>query len=355
MAASQHQPVFELTRGSTIESVHFGSIAVVDINDRLSAEFGDPEAVTFLRSSAKPFQLVPFLKAGAGEYFNLSLPEVAIMCASHSGTDEHLAVVSGLQEKLGVQEGELLCGTHFPYDEQTAERMRKAELQPRPNHHNCSGKHTGMLGTWKLLTSRDATLTCPYPYIDYKHPIQEQITHTVAQICGIAEASLELGIDGCSAPNFAMPLSRAAFGFARLCDPLSANIDEPSLVTACQTIISAMTSQPVLVAGPGKFDTRLMQVAAGRLISKGGAEGYQAIGLLPEALGPGSPAMGIAIKVTDGDRRGTARPAVTLEVLRQLGALSVDDLEALNEFGPEFPVRNWQNLEVGVARPCFKI
>ena len=93
-----------LTRGRIVESIHFGAVAVVDVNGKLVASYGDPEIVTYLRSTAKPFQALPFIERDGDSYFHLTPREVAMVCASHSGTDEHVAVVRGMQEKIGVTE-----------------------------------------------------------------------------------------------------------------------------------------------------------------------------------------------------------------------------------------------------------
>lgn len=189
-------------------------------------------------------------------------------------------------------------------------------------------------------------------YIDPIHPVQQQILKAIAEICDVAMEDIELGIDGCSAPNFAMPLRNAALGFARLCDPDGLPTGRAA---ACRTILQAMTTHPEMVAGPGRFDTRLMQVTGGRIVTKGGAEGYQAVGLRPGALGAGSPALGITIKISDGDARGRARPGVVMEVLRQIGALSESELAELTEFGPQSMIYNWRKLTVGEARPAFQL
>ncbi len=125
--------------------------------------------------------------------------------------------------------------------------------------------------------------------------------------------------------------------------------------TACETITRAMCAHPEMVGGPGRFDTRLMAVTRGRILAKGGAEGYQSLGLRPGVLGPGKPGIGIAVKISDGDEPGRARPAVVLELLRQLEVLSEDELEALADFGPSRPVQNWRKIDVGVARPSFQL
>jgi L-asparaginase II len=116
-----------------------------------------------------------------------------------------------------------------------------------------------------------------------------------------------------------------------------------------------MIHHPDMVAGRERFDTLLMRTAGGRLIAKGGAEGYQGIGLLPGALGTDSPGIGIALKISDGDARRKVVPAVALEVLRQLDILSSEELAALASFGPTFPVHNWRKLTVGQGNPCFRL
>jgi L-asparaginase II len=110
-----------------------------------------------------------------------------------------------------------------------------------------------------------------------------------------------------------------------------------------------------MIAGPDEFDTRLMEATKGKLVSKGGAEGYQGIGLLPGAMGPGSPGIGITLKISDGGMRLKVRSAVVMEVLRQLNVLSQGEWETLSEFGPGLPVYNFRKILVGQGRPCFEL
>jgi L-asparaginase II len=148
---------------------------------------------------------------------------------------------------------------------------------------------------------------------------------------------------------------------ARLCDPRGLADGRAS---ACRKITSAMTTHPEMVSAYGEFDEQLMRVGAGKIICKRGAEGYQLIGLLPEVLGSGSPGIGIALKVSDGDaarmsldlvHSARVRPAVTLEILRQLGALSSEQLQALAPFGPRKPVKNHRGIVTGESRPVFRL
>ena len=343
---NQYEPVFELTRGRIVECIHFGAAAVVDSHGRLLASLGDPQLVTFLRSSAKPFQALPFIERMGHEKFGLTSREIAIMCSSHSGTDEHVETVKGMQAKIGVSVNDLMCGIHYPTHEASADAMKIRGEQPTPYRHNCSGKHTGMLAHAIL---RGAPLQ---NYVDFHHPVQESILQAFSEMCGLPADQVELGIDGCSAPNFAVPLYNAALGYARLCDPLE---QTPERAAACKTITDAMMENPNMVGGPDRFDTALMQIGNGKILVKGGAEGFQSMGLQPGTLGSDSPGIGIAIKISDGDSTGRARHGVALAILQSLGALNADQMAQMATFGPQIELENYRKLKVGLSRPTFKL
>lgn len=350
------KPVLNVWRGPVLECVHFGAIAVVDANGKLRHRYGDPQLVTYLRSTAKPFQALPFVEAGGVEKFNLTEKELAILCASHDGTDEHVDTLQGIQKKVGIQESELQCGTHPPFSRSTQKQLIQAGEEPTQNRHNCSGKHTGMLSFATLLGADKQT------YLELDHPVQKAILKTFSEMVDVPLSDIPLGIDGCSAPVFAAPLLNSALGFARLADP--SHLPE-GRAAACRKITRAMMAHPEMIAGPGGFDTTLMQVGNGKLFAKSGAEGFLGIGLLPGASGPSSPALGIAIKIMDGDTggnfrlkadtyEGRVRPIVAVEVLRQLGALDEKQLEEMASFDAR-PQYNWRKLEVGRFEPAFKL
>ncbi len=135
------------------------------------------------------------------------------MCASHSGTDEHFRVLSGLQAKTGVAEADLMCGVHAPYDKATAEELIRRGEEPTPNRHNCSGKHTGMLAYARMNGEELPT------YLETGHPIQTRILSCLSEMSGASLDEIHLGTDGCSAPNFALSLYHSALAWARLTDP----------------------------------------------------------------------------------------------------------------------------------------
>jgi L-asparaginase II len=364
-----YSPLVEVTRGDIIESLHFGAFAVVNRQGELLASHGDPQMVTFPRSSEKPFQALPFLEIDGDRHYGLSAREIAILCASHSGSDEHVAVVGELQRKTGVVEENLLCGIHPPSDRAAQEKLEKNHSLPTPNRNNCSGKHSGMLAHAALRQMQMED------YINPAHPIQQVIRQSFSEMCEIEPKEIVTGIDGCSAPNFAVPLSSFALAFARLADP--SELPGPR-AAACSRITNAMMTHPDMISGSNRFDTVLMQLGGGRIISKAGAEGYQAIGLVPGALWKDSPGIGIALKISDGDTRDyqkvmhaqfdgdepfhltehdateRARPCAVIELLRQLGAMDEDSLHALRHYAAR-PIYNWRKVPVGEIRIAFHI
>jgi L-asparaginase II len=341
MSHKNYQAMVELTRGSIVECVHYGALAVVDTDGKLIASHGDADTVTFLRSSAKPFQALPFIELGGAEVFGLTLQEVAILCASHAGSDHHVEVIRSIQAKVGLSETQLMCGTH-PVGGATGKAMILRGEETSPNRHNCSGKHTGMLAHAVLRQLPTAD------YIRPDHPLQHIILKAFSEMTDVPVTQIDLGTDGCSAPVFAIPLRNAALAYARLCDPVGLSAERG---TACRKIIKAMTTHPDMIAGAGDFDTVLMETGQGKIVCKGGAEGYQSVGLLPGACGSNSPAMGITMKISDGDASGRARSLVIVEVLRKLGALSSQQMDALSKFAPR-PIYNWRKVTVGEIRPC---
>jgi L-asparaginase II len=288
----------------------------------------------------KPFQALPFMMHEGDKAFNFTEQEIAIMCASHSGTEKHTAVIDGMHQKIGTSEADLACGVHWPTDLPTREAMKFAGRTPNQFHHNCSGKHTGMLAYARLKNWEIRN------YLDPQHPVQVSIRETLAEMVDLKPGEMPLGIDGCSAPVYGIPLQNMAHGVALLADPVS---HEPKRAQACQKITSAMMAHPDMVAGPDEFDTDLMRACAGKVFSKAGAEGYQIIGVIPGVLEENSPGLGIAVKISDGDLRDRARPFLILHILSALGVLHAEAGDALSKYWQE-PVKNWRGNPVGEFR-----
>ncbi len=328
----------KVVRGETLESLHRGHLIIVDGNGETLAQIGNPETVTFMRSSAKPFQVLPFLLSGGAEYFGFTDDEIALACGSHSGESFHVNTTAKMLETCGLAEIDLRCGSHLPFSEQVTNAMIRADEKPNQLHNNCSGKHAAMLAFCKFI---GADLT---NYEDFNHPIQQQILEIVRQFCEFND--VKLAVDGCAAPNFAVPISAMAKGFAKLVFPPK-SFDE-KVKNACNRIVSAMMNFPQNVGGTERLDTLIMQELKGEIICKIGAEGVWLAGILPcEKYKSG---LGIAFKIEDGDDK-RARAVVAIELLRQLELL---DNKQLAKFSP-IEITNRRGDVVGQIEASFDL
>ncbi len=336
----QSEILAKVIRGNTTESIHRGSLFIVDGDGNEVVCLGDAETVAFIRSSAKPFQVLPFLLSGGAEKFGFQESEIALACASHSGEKIHTAIAERMLKKIGLSEPDLRCGTHLPFNEARAEEMIRAGEKPTQLHNNCSGKHVLMLAFAKVIGADLKT----YDLIE--NPIQQAILEMISNFCETPKAEIPLAVDGCCAPNFALRLRAMAKGFLKLVFP--PDIFDTKLREACRRVVTAMMNYPELVGGTERLDTLLMQAARGRIISKIGAEGVWLCGILPsEKYKKG---LGIALKIDDGDDK-RARAVISVEVLRQLG---IFDEGKLRNYSP-LPIKNRRGEPVGRVEASFKI
>ena len=318
-------------RGETVESIHRGHLIALDGNGDTVISFGDPSTVTYFRSSAKAFQAIPFITSGAADAFGFNDQEIALAVASHSGEQRHVALAASMLAKAGLSESDLRCGAHRPFDETESHRMLVTGEAPSQLHNNCSGKHAAMLAFAKHIGADIAT----YDLLDNR--IQKRILRCVADFTEIVEAEIAIGIDGCAAPNFALPVVAMAKSFVNLLSPTK--FPEPTQL-ACSRIIAAMLRYPELIGGSTRLDTMLMNAAPGKFISKVGADGVWLCGVLPCDKWPTG--LSIALKIEDGDDY-ISRPVVTVELLRQLGII---DGSSLPELSP-MPIKNRRGDVVG--------
>jgi len=306
----------EVTRGSLVESIHRGAVAVVDTKGKLLASAGNPQYLTYFRSAAKPIQAIPVLESGAAQYFGLDLQELAILTGSHNGEVQHTDTVLAILRKIGLGEEYLQCGVHEPLHKPSRDALLSKGLKPTSLHNTCSGKHAGML---TLAKYRGVSLE---NYFRPEHPVQQEMLRTVAEMAGVTPEQIPVEIDGCGVPVFGLPLEKMAYAYARI----SASEDNGLTETrkeACHLIKKAMTTHPFMVGGTNRFDTELLAVAGGKLIAKFGAEAVYCVGIAEKGWG-------IAIKVEDGNLR--ALPPVVLAVLEQLEVLTSEEKEILSDY-----------------------
>lgn len=320
--------VVEVWRGPVVESRHRVSVAVCEAAGRLRARAGDPRLVAFARSAVKPIQALALVAEGVAERFELTGPELALCCGSHSGEPRHVEAARSLLKKAGAGEEALACGPHPPLGAAAAAALRERGLEPTRIHNNCSGKHAGMLC---LARIRGWSLV---GYHRPEHPVQQRVLAEIARWTAVPADEIQTAVDGCGVVTFALPLSAMAGAFARLA--AAARRGEPDAAL----VVQAMMRNPEYVAGTDRLCTELMRVADGRIFAKVGAEGVYCAGV------PGAE-LGIALKVEDGAMRA-AEPAL-LGVLRALNILSDEEMAALERFAaPE--IRNTRDEVVGQIR-----
>jgi L-asparaginase II len=326
MSIPAHAPLVVTTRGGLVECVHHGSIAVVDPDGRLIAGVGDPTAIQFTRSALKPLQALPFVEAGGMGHFNFTSQELALMCASHGGEQVHVGIVARMLERIGARESDLQCGCHTPSYFAATDTLPPPGARWSQLNHNCSGKHSGFLAYCRMFGHP------LHRYLEPDGPLQTRIRNVVQGFAG--GDPVGVGIDGCSAPNFAMPLHRLAQAFGCL-----AVASTPVFAA----LSFAMMRHPDLVSGTSRTDLALMQAGGGDWVSKIGADGVQALGVKSRGIG-------IAVRIADGNKR--ALQIATVNLLQQLGLLR-EASPLARDLQPV--LRNFRGTIVGGIQACFAV
>ncbi len=276
----------EVTRGRYVESRHTGAIVVVDTEGTRRVAVGDVERRVFPRSAVKSIQALPLVESGAADRYGFGNAELALACSSHNAEPRHVATALRMLAAAGRGEGDLACGGHEPMDKASADALVRAGKKPGRIHDNCSGKHSGMI-CFACGTGLD-----PQGYERPDHAAQRQISAALTEVTG---ADLgEPAVDGCSVPAYAIPLDKLALAFARITTGEGLSL---SRAEAARRLIEAVTAEPFMVAGTGRFDTEALTLFGRRLFIKSGAEGVFCAAF-PD-LG-----LGVAIKCDDGAQRG---------------------------------------------------
>jgi L-asparaginase II len=324
-------------RGEYVESTHDIHVAVVNNEGKLIYSYGDPNRLTYPRSSMKPFQAIPLIETGAAGAFGYSPKEISLSCASHSGEVFHRETVLNILARIQLEEEALQCGTHIPRDLESYKQLIKEGKELSPVFSNCSGKHSGMLAT-AVHMGEDVEL-----YREIEHPVQQRILTVIEEVCKVPKSEIQLSVDGCGVPVHRLPLYNAALGFALLASP-TADLGKERAETLLH-VRNAMMEYPEMVGGTKRFDTDLMNTFKGNIVSKAGAEAVQCYGIVENGYG-------VAIKIEDGTPRATS--VVAMEVLKQLGIGKEQDYSELEEY-VHAPVYNARNDKIGVVKASFTL
>lgn len=329
--AEPNPVLVETTRGTRVESVHRGAVAVVRADGTLEAAWGDIDRPCYARSSIKPLQAIPLIETGAADHYRLGDRDIAIACASHGGEPEHVETVRAWLAAIGLTQTSLECGTHLPSHEPSMVALLSGGHKPSPLHNNCSGKHAGFLATARHVGDRIAG------YIEPDHPAMQRWITVLSEMSDTDLTDAPRGLDGCSIPVVGLTLRATARAMARMADPTGL-ADARRL--AIRRIRTAVANQPFMVAGTGRFCTDIMRATGSRALLKTGAEGFYCAAL-PE------PGLGIALKIDDGAAR--AADVAMGALLRRFGAINADLAAALDEVLQPW-LRNRNQKAVGRVR-----
>ena len=338
--AAQSGLLAEVTRGGRVESHHLGRAVVVDADGGVVWSCGDVEAAVFPRSTVKSLLAIELVESGAADRLGLSSDALALACASHGGEKAHAEMAATMLGTVGRDVGSLECGTHWPTYEPAGRALAAAHQDACPLHNNCSGKHAGM-----VCLSCDQGID-PTGYIDPSHEIQRRVTDVLAAIMDTPHDDANRGMDGCSMPTYAVPLKALAKGFARF--GAGTGLSEGRFRAATR-LREAVAANPFMVAGTGRYDTKIMDRFGARAFVKMGAEGVM-IASLPE-LG-----LGLAIKTDDGANR--AAEVAMSALLRRFGGETLcrdaADRDILDATAAQ-TMRNWNGFTVGELRSALTL
>jgi L-asparaginase II len=303
------------TRGGITESFHRGVVCIVDSSGSVIYSTGDVQQVCYPRSALKFFQHIPLITSGAFDHFGFSLKELALMCGSHNGEEMHTETARGILAKIGMGEEHLGCGAQTPTHKKDYVSLIKEGKEPGAIHNNCSGKHSGFLA-WCVFNNQPTN-----NYLESEHPLHREIKRITALFHEMNEEDLVTGLDGCSAPIFAMPVLNQAIAYKNLLNP--AVFGDEKINRACSLIREAIATYPEMVAGTKRYCTDLMAVTRGKVLGKTGADGVYSIGIPSKGYG-------ICIKIDDG--KMGPQYNVAQQVLEQLGLLSEEEKLALHPY-----------------------
>ena len=325
-------------RGGIVESSHRGAVAVVDADGTVHTQLGDIDRPIFPRSAVKVLQALPLVASGAADRFGLTNAELSLACASHGGEVRHADTAAGMLAKAGVDVAALECGTHWPYHDGSIKALAAAGQQPSALHNNCSGKHSGFVCLGCLMAEGSDRRAFLKGYVKPDHPVMREVTAALQATTGYDLTAAARGTDGCSIPTYAIPLRHLAHAFARVATGVGLS---DGRARAAKRLRQAVAAAPDMVAGTGRFDSRVMAQLGERVFCKVGAEGVYCAAL-PEV------GLGVAVKMDDGNTARACEVAMAALIQRLLPLQGED--AALVARLADVRLNNWNGIEVGALQ-----
>ncbi|MDF2684652.1 MAG: asparaginase [Brevibacillus sp.] len=335
MTRMKYSTLVEEYRGGVLENVHYGVVCGVNERGEVIYSSGDDMHVAFLRSAAKPFQAIPVAKQKMDEKFGLTSREAALFTASHRGEAYHMEALESLLKKTGISEEELLTNPTYPLNEEPKFACLSQGIAKRRLFHNCSGKHLGF-----LALSKERGFSTDN-YYEIEHPAQQEALDVFADLADYPREQIQLGVDGCGFPVFALPLKHLAISYLKLACPDL--IVEKETRDAVIKITGWMTENPDIVASHNFTCTALLEDP--NIIAKGGAMGVYGFALKKERIS-------FALKVIDGSE--LVWPLVIASILMQIGYDNEDTIKRLQALVPK-EIKNDNQRVVGEKRAVFTL
>jgi L-asparaginase II len=338
MHATANPILVDVMRGGLLESAHRGALVVSDAQGHTLLALGDTQRPVFPRSAVKILQALPLVASGAADHWGLNDEELALACASHNGEDRHTATALRVLQKAGLDDTSLACGTHAPYLAQAANLLATRGQRPCALHNNCSGKHAGFLALAAFRALHDPQVSTQ-GYVQADHPVMREVTQAMGAAMGVDLNHSAFGIDGCSIPTFAVPLTSMALAFARVATGTGLSAAHAQ---AAQRLRGAIARAPFMVGGTDRFDSDVMQSLGARVCCKVGAEGVYCAALPDQGLG-------LALKMDDGNNARAAE-VVMAALMERLITLSPDE-RTMMQSKSTVQLRNWRGMDVGTLQP----
>ena len=317
-----------VTRGNIVESIHDAKCVVQNFKHKIIFTTGHELDLVYPRSAIKIFQAIPFIQSKAHNKYKLSKKEIAISCASHCGERKHMIVLHKWIQKIKINNNSLMCGIHNPLNIDSSNKLLLSGKTPNQLHNNCAGKHLGMISGC-LANKMDI-----HNYVDYNHPYQKLIRTSLENITNCKITKKQVGIDGCSAPQYAFPLQNLSVSMVNL---IKNYIGSGVFSIPIKLLVDSIQQYPQLIGGSKKFDSELMRITKGKFFSKGGAEGVLLFAHKEKKIGG-------VIKIKDGNER--ALPSAATAIFKKLSLVTKNEQRELSDWSNQ-QIYNHAKITVG--------
>lgn len=322
-------------RGNLLECVHRGYICITGEDGEVIYSIGDPNFITYMRSSAKPIQVLPLLVRNLDSKFNLSDKEITVMAASHRAQPWHIKAIEGIMSKTGIGEENLICLPTYPLSAEAKEDILRAGGEKRRIYHNCSGKHMG------ILTLCNAIGCDKSMYWNIESPAQQEILNYVSLISEYPKEKIVIGTDGCGVPVFGMPMKYLANAYRRLACPDT--IKDVNIRNAVKKLTKLMNENYEMISGTNLICTLLNE--DNNIVAKGGAKGVYCFGLKDERIG-------VSIKIIDGSE--DEWPIIVAAILEELNYKNKETINRLRKVYPNTVINDNEKI-VGESKVVFNL